>query len=344
MAEQRRAMVLHEWGGRLVREERPVPQPGPGEALLRVYSAGVGLTLVGLRNGRLGGSVPRIIGHEVAGEIVRVGEDVPSTRVGERCLVYFYLNCGTCRFCLANRETLCLNHRGMVGAVVDGGYADYICLPADNFIPIPAEMSFEAAAVTADAICTPWHCFTKRVRVTPLDDVLIIGAGGGVGIHAVAIAKLFGARVLAVDVSEEKLELAYKTGADRVIHARKEPVAERVRQLTDGKGADVCVDFAGYPETIQNGLESLAVAGTLVIIGAQPGDTVFQARNLIRTEQVITASRYATKLEMRETIALVAAGKVKPVITRRVPLEQVEEVFDLLTEQRLLGRAVVTFD
>lgn len=341
--EQMRAMVLPTWGARLQPALRPVPQPGPKEALLRVRSAGVGLTLTHIKAGRFGGDVPRIIGHEVAGDIVQVGADVSHSRVGERCLVYFYLNCGACRFCRANRETLCEQHRGLVGVAVDGGYAEYLRLPAENFIPIPPTVSYEAAAVTADAICTPWHCFTKRVRVTPLDDVLIIGAGGGVGVHGVAVAKLFGARVIATDISAEKLALARQVGADDTINALEEDIPRRVRDLTGGKGADVCVDFAGFPGTLAQGLAALAVAGTLVVVGVQVGDSMFQGAALVRSEQVITGSRYSTKLEMHEAIALVAADKIRPVITQRVPLEQVNDIFDMLAEERLLGRAVLTF-
>ncbi len=342
--EHMRAMVLHEWGGRLMPEDRPVPRPGPGEALLRVRSAGVGLTLSHIKAGRFGGSVPRIIGHEVSGDIVQVGPDVPETRLGERCLVYFYLNCGSCRFCLANRETLCLRHRGLVGVVADGGYADYICLPASNFIPIPPQLDYAGAAVTADAVCTPWHCFTKRAPITPLDDVLIVGAGGGVGVHAVAVAKLFGARVIAADVSSDKLDLARQAGADEAINVRTESLVVGVRRLTEGKGVAVCADFAGFAGTIEDGLHSLAVAGRLVVIGVQAGESRFHGADLVRSEQTITGSRYSTKLEMQESIALVAAGKIRPIITERVPLARVNEIFDLLAEERLLGRAVLTFD
>jgi len=343
-AERMRAMVLREWGGRLLLEERPVPDPGPGEALLRVRSAGVGLTLSHIKAGRFGGSVPRIIGHEVAGDIVQVGPGVPEERIGERCLVYFYLNCGNCRFCLANRETLCLRHKGLVGVVTDGGYAGYLSLPARNFIPIPPELDYADAAVTADAICTPWHCFTKRAPITPLDDVLIVGAGGGVGVHGVAMAKLFGARVIAADVSDAKLDLARQAGADEAINVRTQPLPAAVHDLTEGKGVEVCVDFAGFPGTIEDGLQSLAVAGRLVVIGVQTGESRFQGPNLVRSEQTITGSRYSTKLEMRESIALVAAGKIRPVITERVPLARVNDIFDLLAEELLLGRAVLTFD
>ncbi len=175
-----RAMVIDKWGGPFTREERPDPRPGPGEAVMRVRAAGVGLTLTHIRTGRFGGETPRIIGHELAGEITAIGEGVAHVAVGDRCAVYFYLNCGYCRWCRAGRETLCANHGGLVGVHVDGGFADFAVLPAENFIPLPAGLDYEAAAVAADAVCTPWHCMKERAQVKPLDDVLILGAGGGV--------------------------------------------------------------------------------------------------------------------------------------------------------------------
>ncbi|MFQ5880737.1 MAG: alcohol dehydrogenase catalytic domain-containing protein, partial [Dehalococcoidia bacterium] len=167
-----RAMLLDEPGGRLRRAEVDVPKIGPGEALLRVRSCGVGLTLSHIREAR-GPNVkfPRIIGHEVAGDIEEVGPGVEGLTPGDRCLVHFYLFCGCCKWCRVGRETLCSDLRGNVGVVVDGGFAEYIKLPAQTFIPIPDNLDYEAAAVTADAICTPWHCMKERAKVKPLDDV-----------------------------------------------------------------------------------------------------------------------------------------------------------------------------
>ena len=191
------AMVLHDWQETYRLEERPDPHPGIGEAVMRVRAAGVGLTLVNMRLGRLGGSLPRVMGHELAGEIVEIGEGVTGLAVGDRCAVYFYLTCGRCRWCRGGRETLCENFGGYVGGHRDGGFAEYVCLPAANFLPIPEGLSDEAAAVATDAVNTNWHCMRERARIDPHDTVLLIGAGGvGVGIHGVQVARLFGARVI----------------------------------------------------------------------------------------------------------------------------------------------------
>lgn len=338
-----RAMVLNEWGGPFRLEERDVPRPRRGEAVMRVRAAGVGLTLEHIRHGRFGGQAPRVIGHELAGVIVEVGDDVDSLTVGSRCAVYFYLNCGYCRWCQVGRETLCINNRGLVGVHVDGGFADYVRLPAENFIPIPLDLNFESAAVAADAICTAWHCMRERACVRPLDDVLILGAGGGVGIHAVQMATVFGGRVIAVDISEEKLELARRWGAAEAVHGRKEDIAARVATLTGGKGVEAAIDFAGYPETVNAAIQSLAIAGRAVIVGVQPGTAPVEPRRLITTEQVVTGSRYSTKQEFAATLDLVARGAVTAVVGERVPLEEVAALFGHLADESLLGRGAIIF-
>ncbi|MFQ5879213.1 MAG: zinc-binding dehydrogenase, partial [Dehalococcoidia bacterium] len=190
---------------------------------------------------------------------------------------------------------------------------------------------------------TPWHCMKERAKVKPLDDVLIIGAGGGVGIHAVQMAKLFGGRVIAVDISEAKLALCQQCGADAVIHGRDQDIAQEARRLTDGKGVEACVDFAGLPQTAEAGILSLATGGTYVIVGVEPGTFPFNITRLISGEYTITANRYCGMQEMREVIQVVAKGLVKPVVTKRVALEEVEEAFAMLANQTLLGRAAIPF-
>jgi propanol-preferring alcohol dehydrogenase len=342
MTETMRAMVLDHWGGSFRLEKRERPHPDPGEAVLRVRSVGVGYTLVNIWSGAFSGTVPRVLGNEIAGDIVEVGEGVRTPQPGDRCLVYFYMTCGRCRWCRSGRETLCLQNRGLVGVRVDGGFQDYVCLPAENFIEIPDTLDYEAAAITADAVCTPWHCMKERAQVKPLDDVLIIGAGGGVGIHGVQMARLFGGQVIAADIGREKLDLAKTWGATHGIDASREDVPKRVRELTDGKGVEAAVDFAGKPETARAGLLSLAASGRLVMVGVQPGTMEVEPRIFIGTETTVTGSRYATKQEMREAIAVVAGGMVRPVVTVRMPLEEVEQLFDLLRAGHVLGRAALT--
>ena len=340
-----RAMVVRKWGEAFKLEERLDPQPAPGEAVMRVRGAGVGLTLVTMRTGIFGGTTPRIMGHELGGDIIAVGDGVENVKMGQRCAVYFYLNCGHCRWCRNGRETLCENHGGYVGVHRDGGYAEFVSLPSENFLPIPDNLDYEGAAIAADAVNTPWHCMRERAQINPHDDVMLVGAGGGVGIHGVQVAKIFGARVIAVDITEEKLELASKWGADEVVNFRAiEDLAAEAKRLTDGKGVDAAIDFVGKPETFQACIDGLAVGGRAVVIGAQPGDVKVNPVNLVITEQIITGSRHSTRAELIETMNIMARGLVTPVVGKRLHFTEVEELFQDLQDEKLLGRGALTYD
>jgi propanol-preferring alcohol dehydrogenase len=338
-------MVVSQWGERSVLREVAQPNPGPGEALMKVKAAGVGLTLLNMRTGRSGGETPRIMGHELGGEIVEVGLGVTNVKAGDRCSVYFYLVCGHCRWCRGGRETLCENHQGYVGVHRDGGFAEYVCLPAGNFLPIPEGLDYEAAAIAADAVNTNWHCMRERARINPHDTVLLIGAGGGVGVHGVQVAKLFGARVIAADVSEEKLALARAWGAEDAINVRSVPgVAAEVRRLTDGRGVDAAIDYAGEGQSFQHAVDSLARGGRAVIIGAGAAQVSFPSRSLITNELIVTGSRHSTRAEFIETMEVMARGLVKPVVGRRTHFTEVESLFDDIVSQKLLGRGALTYD
>ena len=339
-----KAMVLHDWEETYRLEVRPEPRPGIGEAVMRVRSAGVGLTLINMRLGRLGGSVPRVMGHELAGDIVEIGEGVTALSAGDRCAVYFYLTCGRCRWCRGGRETLCENFGGFVGAHRDGGFAEYVCLPAENFLPIPDGLSDEAAAVATDAVNTNWHCMRERARINAHDTVLLIGAGGGVGIHGVQVAKLFGAQVIAADISDEKLDLARQWGANETINVREvDDVAREAKRLTGGKGVDAAVDYVGHGETFKTAIESLTTSGRAVVIGVGTGEASFYPFRLVMTEQIITGSRHSTRTELIETMEIMARGLVEPVVGMRVPLAEVETIFDALKNETLLGRGALTY-
>ena len=202
-----KAMVLHAIGKPLVLEDVPEPVVGPNDVKIRVKAIGVGLTVVHMiANPGQVTAYPRIPGHEVAGEIVALGSEVSGFTIGQRVTNHFYLTCGQCRYCRAGRETLCTAFRGYVGMACDGGYAEYMVLPARNFVPIPDGVSDVDAAVAADAIATPFHACTKEAQVQPGDNVLVFGAGGGVGIHVVQVAKASGARVIAAASSEAKAQ------------------------------------------------------------------------------------------------------------------------------------------
>lgn len=347
-----KAMVLHGPGQALRLEDVPVPKVGPNDVLVRVRACGVGLTVVNLiaTPGRVT-SFPRIPGHEIAGEVTAVGSEVKTVKIGQRVTDHFYLTCGNCINCRSGRETLCLAPQGNVGASCDGGYAEYIRLPERNIVPIPEGVSDVEAAVASDAIATPYHACHEEARVGPGDNVLIIGAGGGVGIHMVQMARLCGGRVLAADIGDEKLALAKKWGADEIVDVRKGDVAKQVLALTDGRGANACIDIVGNKQSLETGIQSLAMLGRLVIIGTKPKavyneDPSFSVDPgyFLHRGLEIHASRYVNNAEIVQTLELVRRKRITPVVTQTFALDQVNEAHDLIRKNKTAGRVALVID
>lgn len=344
-----RAMVLERFGAPLTLRDVPVPKIGPNDALIRVRVCGVGLTVVSMiaTPGRIT-SFPRIPGHEIAGEVAEVGSEVRAVKVGTRVTNHFYLTCGNCRYCRSGRETLCENFRGNVGSACDGGYAEYVALPERNLVPIPNGVTDLEASIASDAIATPYHACHKEAQISPGDDVLVIGAGGGVGIHMVQMARLCGARVIAADIGEEKLALAKRMGADELIDARRSELLKQVKALTGGRGVDAAIDMVANSETLQASLALLAPAGRMVIIGSRP-KSVFGAEPVftvnpqehMRQAQEIHGSRYVNSEEILRTLLLVQQKRVQAVVNKTYPLEQAEQVHELLRKNAIAGRAAL---
>ena len=343
-----KAMMLHALGGPVVLEEREPRKPGIGEALVEIKATGIGLTVAIMKaTAELVTALPRIPGHEIGGDVVEVGEGVANVKHGDRVTCHFYLTCGNCKFCRRGKETLCENWGGYVGMACDGGYAEYATLPARNLIRIPDGVSYADASIAADAICTPYHNCTEEARIQPGDNVLVIGAAGGVGIHGVQMAKLCGARVIAADISEEKLELAKQHGADEVILSGQQSIPDEVLRLTDGKGAEAALDYVGGQETLEVSMSSLAKMGRLVIIGFRP-PSVFGASNNFQIDPgavlanmlEIHGSRYANMSEIEATLETIRQGRIQPVITDRVRLEDIEGIHKKLLNREIAGRVV----
>jgi propanol-preferring alcohol dehydrogenase len=345
--ERMEAQVLHAWGGALVAEERPVPTPGPGEVLIAVDACGVGSTLVNVRDGRMATSpnaaLPRVLGNEACGRVAAVGPGVSSVAVGTRVVTYMYLHCGTCRRCLLGDETMCEALGGYVGVAIDGGMAGCVVVPERNAIPVPDGVDAVTAAVAADAIATPWHALHAVAPVRPSSRVVVIGAGGGVGVHAVIIARAAGATVVAVDLGEEKLAFAREHGADVAIDGAGEDVAAAIRDATDG-GADIVLDYVATRGTLQAGVAALAPYGRFVVQGVNPPGTTFDAvepRTLLQQQITLTGGRHASRAELGTVLEELAAGRLHAAVTDVRPLADVEGIFGLLRAGALLGRAAV---
>jgi propanol-preferring alcohol dehydrogenase len=346
-------MLLQALGGRLTAAEVPVPKLGPNDALVKVRAAGVGLTLAIMRSTPgIVTSYPRIIGHEVAGDVVEVGSEVTTVAPGDRVTCHFYLTCKVCRYCRSGRETLCDGFRGYVGMACDGGFAEYAALPALNLCRLPAGLGYLDAAIAADAICTPLHVCHAEARVGPGDDIVIVGAGGGVGVHMVQMARLCGGRVLAVDAGGEKLAAARGAGADRTVDAAVTPAwASEVMAWTDGRGAQAAIDIVATGATLPVCLAALAKGGRLIIVGhrpqavfkADPTFTVDPATMLYRGLE-IHGSRYVSMAELAQTLEIVRQGRIRPVVTRTFPLEGADEALRLVEEGRVVGRAALLIE
>ncbi len=343
-----KAMVLKKKGEPFVMEERPDPVPGPGEAVARVLACGSGLTIHHARAGRAQVDYPVIIGHEVLGEIAAVGEGVTQLSVGDPVTMHCYLTCGHCHWCRIDREALCENLAGFVGRHMDGGYAEYIKLPARNFVPIPEQLDYKAhpaeAAVICDAIVTPYKV-VRRARIQPLETVAVFGAGGGVGIHMVMLARWAHARVIAVDIVPGKLEKCRELGAEAVIDASKDNVAEALMDFTGGKGLDVAIDFVSAPVTLEAATEALGRGGRLVTLGGNtPEPFHVSAGRMLTHELELLGSRSFTKQEIRDSLDLVARGELWPLVTETYKLEEAEKVHARLEEGSITGRAVIVMD
>jgi D-arabinose 1-dehydrogenase-like Zn-dependent alcohol dehydrogenase len=344
-----RAMLLHELGGPVTFQEVDEPRVGPCEAKIRVRAAGVGLTILIMKSTPgLVTRYPRILGHEIAGEVVQIGSEVGNVKVGDRVVCHFYLTCKVCRFCRSGRETLCENWKGYVGMACDGGYAEYMCAPALNLCPLPEGIPFAEASIISDAIATPLHACREEAKVGPGDTVLVVGGGGGGGIHAVQMAKLCGGRVLAADLSREKLDVAKALGADEIIDTGEKDLAQEAKRLTDGKGVDAVLDFVASSQTLEAGFSSLQRAGRLVILGFRPPG-VFKVEPTFRVDPLVVlskgleihGSRYVSMAELIDAVKIVGQGKIKPVVTQTFPLEEAEKAHRLLQENRVTGRAAL---
>jgi propanol-preferring alcohol dehydrogenase len=322
-------------------ENVPVPEPGPGEVRVRIGAAGVCHTELHFESGLLDlGIAPVTMGHEIAGTVDAVGAGVTDRRVGDRVLVYYYSGCDTCEWCRKGEENLCARPRAQMGFVSDGGYAEYVVVRERNAVPIPASLSFAEAAPIGCGVTTALHA-CKLARVSSGGAVVVYGVGA-VGYGLIQIAKLRGARVIGIGRSASKLALAKSLGADAVVNAAEvDDVAAAVRELTNGRGADVIFELVATAPTMAAATTMLARRGRLVFIGYSEDALTVAPIQLVVLEAEIMGSVGNTLAELEEAIQLVAEGKVRTVIDTVLPLESYADALDALRDSRVAGRIVL---
>jgi propanol-preferring alcohol dehydrogenase len=346
-----KAIVLHDWirnwGENLRLEDVPCPKPGPRDVLIRVRACGVGYTVTKFLLGNDDGGadprlLPRIPGHEIAGDIVETGEKVLEFKVGDRVLVYFYLICGQCFYCQAGEQNHCINRKGVVGMNIDGGYAEYVSVPVQNVLRLPSSIPYRNATVINDAVATPVHVMKRRAMVKTDDTVLIVGAGGGVGVHAVQMAKFLGGRVIAADIDNAKLEKLRDLGATEVINAKNQSMVDEVKRLTNGNGVNAAVDFVCNPKTLIDSVNCLGRKGRMIVMARpQIPLSISSTPMLIAGEVTITGSRYATFQDFNEATELVRRSIIKPVIGEEGTLKDTERIHSHIAQKSVFGRGVV---
>lgn len=337
-----RAMVLQRFGEQLQLKQVPIPQLGAGEVLVKVAACGLCGSDLEISAGKLQGpQVPLIMGHEPAGTVAEVGSAVTNVKVGDHVVVALYVTCGECDYCRTNQDNLCVNLVGRPGFELDGAFAEYFEMPAENLFPISPSVPLEQVAAMSDGVATSWHAVTRQAGVKPGQTVVIVGVGG-LGVHATQITRLSGARTVAVDVVEEKLDLAKRFGADVAIDAHSDDVPARMMELTAGLGVDAVLDFVAEPDTVEMGLQMLRRGGVLVLVGLAPGRP-FRAGSVdvVLSEKRIVGSRTSSKQDLVEVIRLVEEGKITPIVGQRFRLEEVNEALEALRRGEAMGRMVV---
>jgi propanol-preferring alcohol dehydrogenase len=260
-----KAVRMVQPGDPLQLQEVPIPAIGDKDVLVRIRAAGICHSDAHYRAGRSTmGMLPITLGHEIAGVVEDVGSQVTNRKIGDRVCLHYNISCGDCYHCSTGNDQFCSSVK-MVGHHVDGGYAEYIAVPARNAITLPDEISFEAGATLMCASATSLHALHKA-RLKAGETVAIFGVGG-LGLSAVQLARALGAvAVFAVDIKEEKLELASEYGAIP-INGNHVNAVEKIRKLTNSKGVDVGIEMIGLPKTMKQTVESLGVMGRAVIVG-----------------------------------------------------------------------------
>jgi 2-desacetyl-2-hydroxyethyl bacteriochlorophyllide A dehydrogenase len=319
-----RAVRLVEVKKPVVMQDVGVPRPGRNDVLVCVKAAGICHSDAHYRSGvTKTGPLPVTFGHEVAGVVEETGSEVTSFKPGDRVAVHYLVSCGDCHHCRCGHEQFCTTAQ-MIGKHRDGGWSDYICMPARSLFLLPPEVSLEQGAVMMCSSSTSLHAL-KKARLAGGETVAVFGIGG-LGASALQLAKAMGAReVFAVDINTVKLDLAASFGADPVNAAHGDPVAE-IRRRTGGRGVDVAVELVGLPVTMRQAVQSLAVHGRAAIAGLS--DRTFEIASYAEllgaeAEVIGVADHLAQEMPLLMEFARRGQLDLNKVITRRVPLEAV---------------------
>ncbi|HVI08465.1 MAG TPA: zinc-binding dehydrogenase [Candidatus Binatia bacterium] len=337
-----KAVRIHQFGGPevLIYEDIPDARPRQDQVLVRVRACSLNHLDLWVRKGLPGVKLPHILGSDIAGEVVEVGEYVSGIKPGRRVLVAPMHYCGQCEKCVAGVQNQCREFT-VLGNGVDGGNCELFAAPAANVIPIPDSLDFDQAASVPLVFVTAWHMLIGRAGLRAGQTVLVLGAGSGVGIAAIQIAKMFHCRVITTAGDEVKLDKGRALGADFGINHYQQKISEEVRKITNKEGVDVVVEHVGAA-TWDESIKSLKTGGTLVTCGATTGPNVgIDLRHLFARQLSLLGSYMGTMGELHEVLKHVFAGRLKPVVDRAFPLSEIRAAHEYLEKSQMFGKVVI---
>ena len=340
-----KAVRFHEHGGPEVLryEDVPDPTPKPTEVTLRVKAVALNHLDVWLRKGLPGLKVPlpKIGGCDIAGEVTALGSACSRVKIGERIMVSPGWSCGQCAACLQGEDNFCRAYQIIGGYSLDGGCAEFVCVPEVNCITIPERLDYPAAAAVPLVFLTAWNMLVRRAHLKDGEDVLVMGAGSGVGTAAIQIAKLFRARVIAVASTDDKLAKAAGLGADAGINSATQDLAQEVRRLTGKRGVDVVFEHVGGA-TWEKLIPTLAPGGRLVTCGATAGyESKVDIRYFFSKSIAILGAFMGCKADLLEVVRHIAEGRLRPVVDRTLPLSECARAHRLIEERAVFGKIVL---
>jgi NADPH:quinone reductase-like Zn-dependent oxidoreductase len=327
-------MVLREHGGPDVIQLEQVadPVPGPGEVRVRIRAVALNHLDLWVRRGGPAFKLeyPHRLGSDIVGELDS----------GQKVVVQPGLSCSRCAACLGGHDNLCRWYR-ILGENAQGGYAEYIVVPQVNIAPYPEKLSWAEAAASILTNLTAWQMLVHKGQVAPGDTVLVQGAGSGIGVAAIQIAKLFGARVIATAGTDEKLARAKALGADEVVNYTTGDFVAECRRLTDKRGVDIVVEHVGG-EVFEKSIKAVRNGGRIVTCGATAGfHPAIDLRHIFFRQVEVLGSTMGSKADLLAVLGHVAAGAIKPVVHEVLPLERAADAHRLLEERRAFGKVVL---
>jgi NADPH:quinone reductase-like Zn-dependent oxidoreductase len=346
-----RAALFRRHGGPDVMEvgDLPTPTPGPGEVQVRVTAAAMNHIDLWLREGMpaMPVALPHVPGGDVCGVVSAVGAGVkvmPDRAEGDRVVINPSLSCGRCAACLAGRDNFCPEWK-MLGEQTHGGQAEYVVIPAANLVPAPrawVALDDPELAAIPTVFMTAWQMVVERAAIQQGETVLVIAAGSGVGTAAIQIAKLYGARVIATASTDAKLSAARALGADETINHATADIAADVKRLTGRRGADIVIDHVGAA-TFEKSVLACARGGRIVVCGATTGfEPKLNLRHVFWRQLSVLGSTMASKARLFKLMGLFAAGRLRPVVDRVVPLAEIAAAHKLLESRAVFGKLVLT--